>query len=92
MARFSFTFALLILFNTPLAKAQQEQVPICEAILDREIIFDVLGRRVATLAEGYLEAGAHRLTFNGAALPAGVYVVRAEVGSRVLTQRLTVIR
>ena len=59
----------------------------------RVAVFDVLGRRVATLAEGRYEAGAHRLAFDASVLPAGVYVIRAAVGdARVLTQRLTVIR
>ena len=56
-------------------------------------VFDVLGRQVATLAEGNIEAGMHRLALDASGLPAGVYVVRAEVGgARMFTERLTVIR
>src|SRR5690606_14842386 len=43
-------------------------------------IYDVLGRRVATLAEGRFEAGSHRIASDASALPAGIYVIRAEVG------------
>ena len=39
-----------------------------------------------------LAVGSHRLAFDASVLPAGVYVVRAEVGTHVLTQHLTVIR
>ena len=55
--------------------------------------YDVLGRRMATLAEGHFEAGVHRLALDASGFPAGVYVLRATVGDmRVFTQRLTVIR
>src|SRR5690606_38417562 len=56
-------------------------------------VYDVLGRRVAVLAEGRVEAGSHRLAFDASMLPAGIYVVRAEVGGvRTPSQRLTVVR
>lgn len=56
-------------------------------------VYDVLGRRVAMLAEGRFEAGSHRLALDTSALPAGVYVVQAAVGdARAFSQRLTVIR
>ena len=59
----------------------------------RLAVFDVLGRRVAVLADGPVEAGAHGFAFDGAVLPAGVYLVRAEVGgARVLSERLTLVR
>ena len=55
-------------------------------------VFDVLGRRVATLADGPLAAGAHRATFDPAGLPSGVYVVRLAAAGRTATARLTVTR
>src|SRR5690606_27064345 len=56
-------------------------------------VYDVLGRCVATLAEGRVEAGSHRLPFDASMLPAGIYVVRAEIGGgRTPSQRLTVVR
>ena len=56
-------------------------------------VVDVLGRRVASLAEGHFETGAHRLVFDASTLPAGAYIVRAAVGSsRALSRRLTVLR
>ena len=58
----------------------------------RVALYDVLGREVAVLADGALEAGAHRLVLDAAALPAGAYVVRATAGGRVRTHRITVVR
>ncbi len=60
-------------------------------------VFDALGRRVAVLHEGAAPAGRLAASFDAAALPAGVYVVRAVVrsadgGSSVLARRVVVAR
>jgi hypothetical protein len=39
-------------------------------------VFDVSGRRVAALFEGWAEAGRHQVLFEGHALASGVYLVR----------------
>ena len=60
-------------------------------------VYDVRGKRVATLLEGEVPAGVHSVNWNGRAgdgrrLPSGVYVVRL-AGSRVLANaRVTLIR
>ena len=53
---------------------------------------DLLGRRVAALYEGPLGAGAHRIAADLSALPAGIYLVRAEAGGAVASRPLTVVR
>jgi len=55
-------------------------------------VFDVLGRRVARVHEGTLAPGAHPFALDGAALPAGLYVVRAASPSGTATRRVTLIR
>lgn len=54
-------------------------------------VLDVLGRRVAVLADGSFPTGKHALAFDTARLPAGVYVVRVS-GSSVASRRFTVMR
>jgi hypothetical protein len=54
-------------------------------------LYDALGRRVRTLAEGPQPAGEHEITL-GAGLPAGTYVVRFEAGGQSWTERVTVVR
>ena len=60
-------------------------------------IFDALGRQVAVLHAGAAPAGTLAASFDGAALPPGVYVVRAVVrsadgSSSVLARRVVVAR
>lgn len=53
-------------------------------------VFDVLGRRVATLAEGERPAGAGVARWATAGLPAGLYVVRLQAGGEAAVRRVVV--
>ncbi|PAP75276.1 CHRD domain-containing protein [Rubrivirga marina] len=55
-------------------------------------LFDVLGRRVQTLAAGPLGAGAQTATLDTAGLAAGVYVLRLDVDGATRTRTVTVLR
>jgi hypothetical protein len=55
-------------------------------------VYDVLGRRVAVLHDGPVEAGVHTATWNARTAAPGVYVVRVSSGDVAATARLTVIR
>ncbi len=54
-------------------------------------VFDLLGRRVATVHDGPLAVGTHRVVIE-AGWPAGVYVVRASGETFQQAQRVTVVR
>lgn len=58
----------------------------------RVAVYDALGREVAVLQDGTLEAGTHGLQIDGYRLPAGVYIIRAEGGATVAVQRVTLLR
>jgi hypothetical protein len=58
----------------------------------RLVVYDVLGREVAVLVDGEVEAGRHEAVLDGGALPAGVYVVRMEAGGAVQARRVTRVR
>jgi hypothetical protein len=51
------------------------------------VIYDVLGREVANLADGYHEAGYHSATWNPEVLSSGVYFARFTVTSAVGEQK-----
>ena len=58
----------------------------------RLAVYDAMGREVAVLADGPQEAGTPAVTFDGAALPAGTYLIRLTAEGRAQTQRLTLLR
>ena len=60
-------------------------------------VYDVAGRRVATLVEESLPAGIHQATWNGRdarsrLVPSGVYFVKAETAGSITTRKLTIVR
>ncbi|MDX1419073.1 MAG: T9SS type A sorting domain-containing protein [Rubricoccaceae bacterium] len=57
----------------------------------RLTVYDVLGREVAVLVDGYREAGAHQAVFDARGLAAGTYVYRLTAGAEATTGRLTVL-
>ncbi|PAP76403.1 DUF4397 domain-containing protein [Rubrivirga marina] len=58
----------------------------------RLAVFDALGRRVATLAEGDFGADRYEALFDARGLAAGAYVVRLATDAGVRTRTLTVLR
>lgn len=55
-------------------------------------VFDILGRRIVRLHDGPLAAGTHPVALDAAALPAGLYLVRAASASGAATRRVTILR
>jgi hypothetical protein len=54
-------------------------------------VYDVLGRQVATLAEG-THKGREETQLDASGLPSGVYFLRLQADGRVETERFTVVR
>ncbi|HEY3295454.1 MAG TPA: T9SS type A sorting domain-containing protein [bacterium] len=55
-------------------------------------VFDVTGRLVETLLDRHVEAGEHRLSFDGTALASGLYFARLETGTLSQTQKLMLMK
>jgi len=55
-------------------------------------LFDALGRRVATVADGTFAAGPHAVDLSLGRLPAGVYVVVMRSARAVVSRQMTVLR
>jgi hypothetical protein len=58
----------------------------------RLAVYDVTGRLVAVLAEGFHQAGSHQATFNASGLGSGVYLYRLQSGGQTVSRMLTVIK
>lgn len=83
--------ALTLVVANPVRGAAQVRFSTETAQDVRLALYDVLGRRVATLADGTV-SGAQSATLQTAGLAAGVYVLRLTAGADVLTQTVTVVR
>jgi|GEM_PF-3392624 len=55
-------------------------------------VFDVLGRRVATLVDGNMRAGIHQVTFDASMLSSGVYFYRLQANEKVITHKMLLLK
>jgi len=55
-------------------------------------IYDIAGREVATLVNGYFEAGSHNALFDAQALPSGVYFARLSTPQSAATLKLMLLK
>jgi hypothetical protein len=55
-------------------------------------VFDALGRQVATLADGVLDAGTHRFTFDASNLAGGSYFYTLKSNGTTLVRKMTLLK
>jgi hypothetical protein len=79
----------------PFASGTTLRLGLPDATMVRADVYDIVGRRVATLVRGRLGAGWHALSWDGrlrsgSRAPAGIYLLRASAGLRTFDRRLVV--
>jgi hypothetical protein len=55
-------------------------------------VFDIQGRKVATLTEGTRPAGYHRLIWDAKSMPSGLYFMRLKAGEFTETRKMTLVK
>jgi hypothetical protein len=55
-------------------------------------VYNILGRKVATIVDGYKAAGNYSVLFNGSNLASGIYMYRLEAGNYSFVKKLTLIK
>jgi hypothetical protein len=55
-------------------------------------VFNLMGKAVATLAEGSMDANTYSFTWNASDMPSGMYMVRAEAMGQVSSQKLMLLK
>jgi len=55
-------------------------------------LYDLSGRRMVTLSEGWRTSGRHIVLLRGDALPAGVYLLKLEAGSKSTVRKVALVK
>ncbi len=55
-------------------------------------IYNILGKEVATLVNGYMQAGAHRVVFNARSLATGVYFYKISSGKFTAVKKMLLVK
>ncbi|MGI9173858.1 MAG: right-handed parallel beta-helix repeat-containing protein [Rhodothermales bacterium] len=85
-------FALEANWPNPFNPATTIAFALPEASDVRLVVYDVMGREVARLADGPMAAGRHEVAFEAGRLPSGTYLYRIEAGDFSAVQRMTLVK
>lgn len=84
--------ALHAAYPNPFADQTTLQFDLPETARVHLVVYDVLGREVATLVDGDRPAGVHTAQLRGSGLASGLYVVRFTADERTFTRRVMLAR
>jgi uncharacterized repeat protein (TIGR01451 family) len=84
--------ALLPSAPNPFREATRLRYELPETAAVTVQVFDLLGRKVATLADGNQPAGRHELTLDASGLASGTYFVRLRAGETVATEMVRLVK
>jgi hypothetical protein len=68
------------------------ELELTERSLTSVELYDILGRKIQTLVNGYLNSGCHRFVFNGNGLPSGTILYRVKTDSFSETNKITYLK
>jgi flagellar hook assembly protein FlgD len=58
----------------------------------RLTIYDLSGRRVAELADGFQSAGNHTVSWNASNMASGIYIYRLRAGGSTFTKKMILVK
>ena len=88
------SFDVKVTGPNPFNPSTQLNIVVPEAGFVSVNVYNILGQKVATLVDGYMEASnaGHMVNFNASHLASGVYLVRAITANDVATQKLMLLK
>jgi len=86
------TFAVVGVYPNPFNPTTTFSYQLPEAATVTLSVYDLSGRLVTTLADGYRTAGSHDVTFDGSGLASGVYLYRLEAGSYTASGKMVMMK
>lgn len=86
------SFALTSIYPNPFNGQTVISFDLNEAGMVDVGVFDLTGRRVATVLQGNLESGSHKAVWNAETASAGVYLVKVNAPNGVRTSRMALVR
>ncbi len=90
--QFPVTFSLGQNYPNPFNPTTRIEFSLSNATRIRLEIFDMLGRKVATIKDGIESQGEHLIDFDGTKLGSGIYVYRLSSPNKVISRKMILIK
>ena len=84
--------AIINAYPNPFNAATAISFELGDAGLIKLAVYDIAGREVITLAEGWMSNGIHETTFDGTELSSGIYFARLTSEEECFTQKLLLVK
>lgn len=55
-------------------------------------LYNLLGKQISVLEDGYFDAGAHTILFNSNEISSGVYIYKLEANNKIIVRFLTIVK
>ncbi len=92
LSSISTEFSLRSAYPNPFNPTTRIDFALTEAGLVKLSVYDVTGREVTRLAEGFYSAGTHQAEWNASALPSGIYFARLQAGNITQSCKLLLVK
>ena len=86
------TFALGSNYPNPFNDQTEIKFTLTESQDVSLVVYDLLGREVQRLVDGYAEAGIHTYVFDASDLSSGIYFYRLQVEDAIKTNRMLLLK
>ena len=85
-------YVLLSVYPNPFNPGTNLTYSLTESGIATLIVFDVLGKEITHLADGWHQAGTYNVTFHASDLPSGIYFARLKSEGSSITQKLLLMK
>jgi hypothetical protein len=79
-------------YPNPFSRQTTFELALSEQVNVEIEVYNVLGQQVATVADGEMDPGTHKLDWDESSLSSGTYFVRMKAGSETDVHKITVVR
>ena len=86
------SFELSEAYPNPFNPSTSINLSIPEAGHVSVMVYNVMGQLVSTLADGQMDASDYSFTWNGSAVPSGVYLITATTANQTSTQKVMLLK
>lgn len=86
------SFKLYNNYPNPFNPSTQIEFDVAKTGIVKLEIFDILGRKVATLVDGHKAIGTYAVTFDASSLSSGIYFARFIAGNSLQVQKMTLLK